>query len=397
MNKKTNKLIFNKIKNILIAIFIYSSIILPASEILNIKKLSFFGLLIYQTIYLLLHNKYISTKLLFRYLLFFTIIILWTLPTSSTNDISHASFIISASLVLLSSFIFYDELYFSYSIFLKACILLSFIVCIMGLSSAIFPIASIILRDIFLKLNSGYLGFRQFGSIKLMMIHFRTSPVLIIAAIHYFIESVEKLNKRNISNILYFFIIISAIILSASRSLIIFTFIGLIFTMIIRIKKNGFYKISLVLSIIIIGILYSNVIKESNIFSKDEVSNSIKLNHINSYLSLITEKPLRLIIGFGTGSSYFSTGFGDYTWQTEILILDMFRYFGIPIAIFTIFIFLFPIKYKIYNSLLFIPFILYFINAFLTNPLIFNSTGMLIIALYWAMTSSDKHKYLLNI
>jgi len=395
MNKKINKLIFNRIKNILIAIFIYSSIIFPASEIFSIKKISFFGLLIYQTIYNLLKNRKISRKLLFRYLLFFIIILLWTLPTSFTNDISHASFIISASLVLLSSFIFYDELYFSYSIFLKASIFLSFIVCIMGLSSAIFPISSIILADIFLKLNSGYLGFRQFGSIKLMMIHFRTSPILIIAAIHYFIELVENLNKGKLSNFLYFVLIMVAIFLSASRGLMLFTIIGLILTMIIRIKKNKFYKISFGLAIIMIAILYSSIIKESNMFSLDEASNSIKLNHINSYLSLITDNPLRLINGFGTGSSYFSTGFGNYTWQTEIVMLDMFRYFGIPIALLAVFILLLPIKY--HNNLILIPFMIYFINAFFTNPLIFNSTGMLIIALYWAITASDKNKNLIKI
>ena len=382
------EIINNKIKHILITLFIYSSILLPAFDKMSFKKVLFVLIMCYSFISIL-KNKYISFKILFRYIILISILLLWTLPVSFTNDISHSLFIIQSSLVLLVSFIFSDDPYYSYKSLLNASILLSIIVCIIAITSVFFPVGSILLKNIFFELDSGYIGIRQFGSINMMMIHFRTSPILIIAALQYFIWSVEYKNKKyNKTN---FLIIFTAILLSASRGLILFTLLGLLLIMIIRIKKNKYYKICFLISLFLIIFLINKIIKNSNMLSFDETSNNIKLNHILSFLNLVNDNIYRLFIGFGNGSSYYSSGFGNFTWQTEIVILDIIRYFGIPTAIVVLFVLFLPIRFFMDKTLTII-FSLYFINAIFTNPLIFNSTGMLIIAIYWSMTASNKYR-----
>lgn len=240
----------------------------------------------------------------------------------------------------------------------------------------------------FLNLNSGFLGERTFGALKLAMIHFRTSPILLIPFSLYFVDFCDKRKFR------YFLMMAlngAAIVLSASRGLILFSFLS-VYTICFFNLREKCYRYFFFLFTILAFAGLSYVLSSTNIFDSKEESNSIKIGHIESFNEFTDENPLVLLFGKGTGSSYFSKGFGRMAWQTEVTFLDIVRYWGIFGCI--LFILIISVPQKMISSKYILPFLFYYINAF-TNPLIFNSTGMLVIAIYILMVSDkNSEKYL---
>ena len=131
----------------------------------------------------------------------------------------------------------------------------------------------------------------------------------------------------------------------------------------------------------VLGLIY--LIANTTVFSFNETSNSIKAGHVESFIDYVSENPRILLFGAGTGSSYYSKGFEKITWQTEVTIIDMIRYFGLIFTCILLFVMMFPLKKSIMN----VPFLMYFLDA-TTNPLIFCSTGMLVITLYYSLATN---------
>jgi hypothetical protein len=143
--------------------------------------------------------------------------------------------------------------------------------------------------------------------------------------------------------------------------------------------KTFFILLSVPLAIIILAYLLS----QTNIFSSNEFSNQIKIGHIESFMENINVK--NFLIGDGLGSYYFSKGVNGMLAHTEITPMDMLRYLGFILTPFLYCAILFPskvIRNYLDNKVYFLLFILYLI-ASLTNPIMFNSFGLLIVLWYW--------------
>ena len=379
-----------KIISFLFYLYSLFVVLFPAADFLVSKKLIFALLVcICLIVFLLNYNKKIYVFNLFRILIIFIVLLLGTL--FSIND-EHSNYIfLIASCVPLLLILLLDNSIDYLNVIKHVGLCLSLIVVISVFATFVSNSFVKRIQTLFLALDSGFWGTRQFGSINLFMIHFRTSPILIIPFSLYFIEYCD--NKK-ISSFIYLFILGMGILFSASRGLILFSYISLLLICLCNMRLKTYRHFFFLLTIVaILGLLF--LLTSTNVFDTKEKSNSIKINHIISFYELISEQPHILLIGNGTGSSYYTSGFNCITWQTEVTFLDMVRYWGIIGTVIVMFCFLYN-KNKSLSKTYVIPFVLYVISAAL-NPLIFNSTGMLVLTIYILLTSNTGKKHSENL
>jgi len=357
--------------------------LLPAADIIINKKLIFIMLLLITIINMILNKRNkINFKVLLKYLLLMIIPIIFSIVQISKGN--ENTFFIITSCFPLVLVLTIDNKIDSLKILKDAGLLLSLAVVTIALMPIISEKLGLLLNGAFLYLNSGFLGERVFGQLKLIMVHFRTSPILLLPGSFFFIDFCEK---PTIPNFIKLFIIMIAIIFSASRGLMLFTFLSLLFISISNYNKIN-YKRILILLLIIMFFGLNLIITKTNMFNASETSNSVKIGHFESFNELINREPGILLFGNGTGSTYYTKGFHRQAFQTELTFLDMIRYWGIIITTIFLLTIIIPIKKPILSY--YIPFVLYMINAG-TNPLIFNSTGMLVITIL-ILTFSKKSK-----
>lgn len=124
-----------------------------------------------------------------------------------------------------------------------------------------------------------------------------------------------------------------------------------------------------------------------NFFEKAEISNNVKLGHIKSYFNHF--KTMNLLIGDGLGTSFYTEGFKSHAYITELTYFEMFRRFGVfGFSILLIWL-LYPLKvlYKNKEILSWYP---VYLMAAGTNPLLFSSTGMLLLVFVYAEVIETK-------
>lgn len=374
-----------------IFLFYFYSLACLILPVLDLKKYLFLLIIAYWISELFVSfkeikfDKIIVFRIFIIYLLFLaaTFQTIWVEP----YNLPHANFIMLAFSGLLITLISYDKNIDILRIFNNSCFILSII--IIGVTLCV-----LFLNDLsayattFVNLtNAGHFGRRDFGGTTLFMIEFRPSPALIIPFLYYFHEVTSGRKK---SSILVFktIILFLAICCTASRGTIFFSLIGFIF-----ISGYNFFKLkktvhSLTLFIglalfVIVFLSLGSSIAFLNLFNIEDKSNSMKMDHILSFLELVDSHPGILLTGSGLGSEYYTQGFNDYTWQTEVAAIDMIRYFGIFGTLIIMAAILVPLKKNSMFVSYYVPFFLYFLNA-QTNPLIFNSTGVLVISVFWA-------------
>jgi hypothetical protein len=127
------------------------------------------------------------------------------------------------------------------------------------------------------------------------------------------------------------------------------------------------------------------VLTTTSLFSSDEVSNAAKIGHFKSFIDILDLRGA--VFGNGLGSYYFSSGSGYITPHTELTPIDLARYVGIPLAIMFYALLLLPRNslsaYRGEHFLFYLGFGLYLVLS-ITNPVLINSYGMLVVLWYWA-------------
>lgn len=234
--------------------------------------------------------------------------------------------------------------------------------------------------------SGGSFGMRSFtGEDASIGLHLGTVPFLYLPFILYFNSF---LNYRRIADLLAIILLLFFIVISASRGLWTICTLGALLIFFLRLKRAG--RILLV-SVLIPFVVFTFQYLESNTeaISADETSNSVKIGHVESFFDNLNFS--NFFIGDGLGSYYYSKGSGIMKSNTEITPLDMIRYFGVFMTIILYFAIIFPSAEKkdYQNKALYIfIFILYVINSF-TNPIMFNSYGLLIVLWYWSKILTD--------
>lgn len=372
--------VYARIKNILLFLFIFTCLVFPAADLIISKKLLFACNIVTVGLDCCLFKKKLCTRNIFlRVIFLFVTVIIFSIPTYIWYP-AEVQFLIFSCVTVFIVLSLYNKEYLAFEYFIVSLNILALATVIIGLLTLYSKVFVVAVNAVFLSLNSGYLGKRNFAGLELIMVHFRTAPIMIISVSYYFIKTIHSLK---IKNILLLLLQVTAIIFSASRGTMLFSFVSF-FCILFRDYKNSFSR-KLLFCFIIAGFLGGLfLLKNTSVFSRNEESNSIKHGHIESFVEYIDENPMVLLWGAGTGSFYYSKGFGKMTYQTEITYLDMIRYFGIFFTFLFIFVMGFPARKNVMN----IPFLAYFLDA-ATNPLIFCSTGMLAIALYYSLPKFD--------
>lgn len=372
-----NTTIYQILKKTTLFLFILFCLIFPAADLIISKKLLFACNVLFVIIdFVFEPEKEVLTKsTLFRIITILTIVIVFSIPTYWKNP-AEVTFVIVSCLTLIISFSAHNYKSFFFKSFLLSANILAALTVFIGLISLYSKIIEITVNSVFLALDSGFLGYRDFGPLKLTMVHFRTAPVLIIPFSFYFIKLI---NKFSIKNILLFLLHAIAVVFTASRGTILFSLLSLFFICLKNLNNKRF-RFLFFTFIMLGGIGLSYILTQTNALSSDEKSNSVKIGHLESFSEYMEQEPLILLTGKGTASYYYTKGFGRYAWQTEVTYLDLIRYFGLFIT----FIFLLTIMMPTRKTTMNIPFIMFFIDA-TTNPLIFASTGMLVISLYYIL------------
>lgn len=239
--------------------------------------------------------------------------------------------------------------------------------------------------------NSAMLAQRSYYGYDILMVYYKTSPILVFPLSHFCNKLIRKQNKWSslILSLIFFF----SLIVSGTRANMLSAILIVLYYIYryVKEKKNALYSIASISIVftIIISFLLTLSLKES-----DE-SSVIKYGHYSSFKSNIEDNPQYLIWGQGLGSKFYSEGIGAFTAQTELTYFDLVRFFGIPLTILFLCLIFYPIIYLYINKkinketrYIVVAYIAYLFIAG-TNPLLISSTGMLILMAMYSFLRRD--------
>jgi len=376
-----------KIIELLFSIFVIVLLLDPADKIFHLKTPIFFLILLLWLLKKSFDNAKIVVfkDILFVIVAFGIITFLGTIISLLQNsDIDYEfvfGFIKSLSILILL-FVIIDLDIHAISYLNKYSILIPLFT---------FPIYLIVLFDfalldqifdfLVMQKKSVMLATRSYYGYNVIMVYFKTSPLLVFPLAFFLNQLINGVEKRK-SFILSFIFFISLLISGTRANMISAVLITLYFLYIlIKEKKNFIYKIFFITGVLILGTnFYKNLA-----FDESESSSVIKTEHFDSFISNLKDNPQYLIWGQGLGSKFYSKGVDDFTTQTELTYFDLIRFFGLPLSIIFMLLIIYPLTYYYFNNkisnenrYLLVAFIFYLFIAG-TNPLLISSTGMLVL------------------
>ena len=385
-----------KIFNILLILLLFVVIFDPSNKIFHMKEILMMSIFTFFLMILFRNNFKIKSneRTLLIYILFGLLLPFYGMFNGIIQDTYFSlQFALGHIKSLLFFFIFLILINIDNSfekIFIRIIYLLALTIILLYLGLLFqSPIVIKCVYWLVYDVENALIGPRQFGDITVMMVFYKTAPLLLLAIGYIFS------NKINFMSILLIFIVLTALVFSGTRANILMSI--LLTGLFIYMKSNKLIKILLIISfIIIISLILPSLV--GNLFNSDEASNSTKLGHMLSYLSLFANNPLIILFGQGIGSGFYSSGNESILQQTELVYFDLFRMFGVFYFILFILLLLYPLAF-IYKEERYkaIAYIAYLIVAG-TNPLLIGSTGILVIVYMYflAFKIEMNNKYLLK-
>ncbi|MCZ8167491.1 hypothetical protein [Silanimonas sp.] len=253
---------------------------------------------------------------------------------------------------------------------------LSFVFIVFLTDSAV----SAVFLDLFVEYSLGAIGERDFLDDPVAMFSLGSTPFL-FCAFCVFCRDFMRLHRFR--DLLMVFIIILTVLLSTSRGTLIVCIAAFVFLLLCELNGQARWILALLFGAItlVLGIYLSS---QTDFFSLGETSNAIKVGHATSFFDNLTLT--RSIIGQGLGAYYFSGGRDEFVAHTEITLFDMFRYLGVPVTA-VVFAALWVPQHSwartpVHSARYAVLFGLYLLLS-LTNPVLFNSYGLLVVVWYW--------------
>lgn len=239
---------------------------------------------------------------------------------------------------------------------------------------------------------------RSFYGYDVIMLYYRTSPLLIFPLAHYsnqFFNGNQKLRNFLLSILFLFTLILSGTRANMLCGVAIVTYI--LFEFLIR-RNNKLPFFIGCLTLVIVAISFFKTLS----FSDNDQSSDIKSGHLDSYMRLFREHPQYLIWGSGLGSTFYTSGTNAFASQTELTYLDLIRWFGIPMTLVLLFLLLYPIIYisvnykRIANVKHLVVAYLGYLFIVGTNPLLLSSTGMLAVITMYSLLPTRRSMFIAN-
>ncbi len=277
----------------------------------------------------------------------------------------------------------YEKILYFCIVFMSILTVLVFVIYSTGLLGGL-------VATIFEVHSLGVVGGREIGSYFLYMIHFGSAPILFIGFVICINHMLE--DKSKLFNFLIFIILIFSIFISSSRALI---FISAAYLFLIVFMRFGIVMKSVISFFVLLFILVADFGFLYEAFSSSEPSNMVKIGHITGFLDGFNL--WNIFIGNGLATYYYSYGSGSFLSHTEITLLDQFRYFGVLLTVVLYACLIFPrvnlgLKYKPSLQRRFIGFLMYLVLS-LTNPVLFNGFGLLVVLWWWSLNLVEDKRY----
>jgi hypothetical protein len=235
---------------------------------------------------------------------------------------------------------------------------------------------------------------RTYGeNLQLIQVYFVTSSMLAVSIAYYFDRAMSVPGRW--TKLGYFVLVsinILGMLLAGTRNNII---VSLLLPLLLwplytkRVALNTFFSL---LALAILAIPFS--LQLQTLFDPEETANSIKLALVHDYMDLFSD-PVTLLFGQGLGAYRYWSASNVYFYISELTYLEMIRNFGLFGAIAMMALLLFPVAYAFFNTAsrreraLAMAYFLYLLMA-VSNPLLFSSSGMLILVALIANIALDR-------
>lgn len=178
-------------------------------------------------------------------------------------------------------------------------------------------------------------------------------------------------------------LILAAILVSGQRALIGITLLYMAYLWLTATRPRHRWLVVTALALAIIG-LWAMVFADSQVFSSGEESNQVKLGHFQSYLDDLSLASA--LFGRGLANFYYSSGSHAMKAYTELTPVDLCRYVGIPLTLVVYASLLLPLRglWRVTrHSWGYSVAMLLFTALSMTNPVMFNSYGLIVVIWYW--------------
>lgn len=351
---------------IIFNIFLISSLYF-SKDLLGIKKLSFFLMVLFST-RIFLKTKFNRNGKKILFFTFFYPILTISVSSLITLDPFKSILLGYSPFILILYFVLIDlkidlEQYLVFYIQIMAIFLIS-LVCLDSLQI-------INLRIISLWINDNDIGsFALDSSFTFYYKLYLRTSILFVIPFFYFLE------KKMIVN---FLITCLGVIISGSRSnFIAFSIIGILYFFLNNHNKSRLKK-QIISIIICIGILVFLLSFDLSSFHNKR-SDSIRNEHINMYKEDLGNNIFDLFLGSGYGSLFYNSSiYHKEVFATEYSYLEVLRQNGF-IAFIFLFFFLIQPFFKKSSSHFYVKYSYFtFLIVSFANPLLLNSTGFIML------------------
>lgn len=217
------------------------------------------------------------------------------------------------------------------------------------------------------------------GGVVMFQAFFHTSPMIAIAAAHYFYGAWNAREKRGRFVVLTVMCLVSLFLAGGRNNMMVAIAVPTALWLLLARNKVG----PLGLSVLLIGsgaLVLADAI--AALLDPTEISNAIKLRLLGDYWRILSD-PVTLLVGRGLGAYEHWTDRTFY-YVTELTYLEIFRNFGLPLGLLMIGLLTYPILDAFVlrpwtrQKHIVVGFAFYLLMG-ATNPLVFSSMGMLIL------------------
>ncbi|WP_372651075.1 hypothetical protein [Draconibacterium sp.] len=380
-----------------LALLFLDVIIDPSNKIFHAKYVLFLGVFL---LWIPLHYKKtvnLSKQILFTVVFIGFFMPLFALSVGLTKSFANNSNM--AELVYLNSFFFFFLLVVIITENIQLRPVLNVSAILLMAITAFSYFLPLINPGLFAKLYAFFVmekevavyALRNYGGFTLLMVFYKTSPILVFPLAYYLHRVfILKIKKNRGIQIGFILALCSTLFLSGTRANILAMGFILLFYLLFYAYKNS-KPLALLLAFVYLAIFFygANILAEV-FLNRSEVSNQVKLGHLFSYIEHFSNHLGILLFGQGIGSTMYTTGINSVVSVTELTYFELIRVWGLPVSIVFSLILLIPIYYEIKSSSISHLFIAYLAYLFIagTNPLLLSSTGMLVLVYVFSQTFS---------
>lgn len=223
---------------------------------------------------------------------------------------------------------------------------------------------------------------RNYGGITLLMMFYKTSPILVFPLSYFLYRLIISPEKRRVlPDVVFLFLIIITLFISGTRANVLSLMVIVLFYFGFYIYKKSKIGFVLVLLLSFIFLVIALPPFMDLLFNNKEASNVVKAGHFSSYLDFFEGHKVMAIFGQGIGGSFYSSGTNLVSNVSELTYLEIIRIWGFPVAVMFFGVLILPLVMEIRSGNIGPVFIGYLAYLFIagTNPLLLSSTGMIVL------------------